>query len=384
MDKSIVSFTKIDIVQFIVNDEVKYELPTYEFLQRLKIAIENDVSKHQVIYNSDRGTYSIFHNGKKYDIYYGNQIIDSKFDKAEIIQTLDKLVELSDKQKQNQDFKGKVEVVPPRRIDDIIYDGENGIFKSEDDKVKYIKHWKKKLSENKLSECFRDIFSESYDVECSEGWSVFSILMEIASAVLFIFLAGATEIWYFALGIIPCVVDFGVLVCKDYSIFSTLGMLVCRAFKFSFKAAIFGIKKAIEKRKIKKLSKSINEAELSENISKKAPDKVVIKNKNNTLKGESKETMRKILAKLQLIKNKDVIKKYSDKLEELVEMCRNVPEKDYDKVYSGILYQLSYLDGELGEELRKQLAQNVIVNEHSRTMQLVDSISRSVQSTNRR
>ena len=384
MDKSIVSFTKIDIVQFIVNDEVKYELPTYEFLQRLKIAIENDVSKHQVIYNSERGTYSIFHNGKKYDIYYGNQIIDSKFDKAEIIQTLDKLVELSDKQKQNQDFKGKVEVVPPRRMDDIIYDGENGIFKSEDDKVKYIKHWKKKLSENKLSDLFRDIFFESYDVEFYEWWPVFSIFMELVSVVLFLGLAVGMGIWYFALGVIPCVIDFIVLVEKDYSIFSTLGMLVCRAFKFSFKAAIFGIKKAIEKRKIKKLSKSINEAELSENISKKAPDKVVIKNKNNTLKGESKETMKKILAKLQLIKNKDMIKKYSERLEELVEMCRNVPEKDYDKVYSGILYQLSYLDGELGEELRKQLAQNVIVNEHSRTMKVVDSISRSVQSTNRR
>ena len=69
MKENIICFTKIDVVQLKVNGEITQELPTSDFLGRLKTAIENDVSKHQVSYDNNKDQYTIFHNGKKYIVF---------------------------------------------------------------------------------------------------------------------------------------------------------------------------------------------------------------------------------------------------------------------------------------------------------------------------
>jgi hypothetical protein len=387
MKDSIISFTKIDIVQLKIDNEIKHELATQDFIDRLKNAIINDVSKHHVSYNTEDGTYEMFHNGRKYSIYFGDKIVDRNCDQIDLIQTLNELVELSENQKNNQKFNGDVKEINSRSIEEIVKDGDDGIFYSEDDKVKYIKYIKEKLSKKSVLEGVKDIITGNSSK--SADWNDIGGIVPGAIVGLIGIIGGAIThgIPYLiacVIGVIDFVIDL-IQLDDDNTFLNFLAKKIVRFFQGLYYIAKNGINKSLEKRRLKVISKSIMESELSENISSKAPARVERKENSDrlTLAGESKGTIRKIYNKIAMIKDKELQGMLAVELDELIELFKKVP-KGSNKELSEILYQLSYLDGKVSEEVKKQISSNAITMDFSRLNKRVDDISDAIGSNARR
>lgn len=379
MKANIISFTKIDIVQLRIDGEVRHELPTDEFIQRLKMAIKSNVFKHQVNYNEKKGTFTIYHNGKTYEVYYGDEKIDKNCKQIDIVQTLKELVTLTHEQMSSQNFNGELKEEIKRSLEEIITNGDDGIFYSEDDKVKYVKYWNNKLANQSVFEDFADIYTEDYFD--SSGWHVGGVFLDtLFLSIMLTACIFTGTIFPYILGVIFSIIDIVLGLGKEKSYMSLLPQLIVRTYKFGVSVIKKTISKVKKKHKINSISNSIMESELSENMSEKTPEKTFsskIDTKKPTLKGEAKETIRRILSKLPLIKDQNKIKEYGERLEDIIELFKDIPEKEYNKRYSEILFKLSYLDGELGEEVRKELAKNVLAMDYAITRGEVDSISNS-------
>lgn len=370
MKENIICFTKIDIVQLKVNGEITQELPTSDFLGRLKTAIENDVSKHQVSYDNNKDQYTIFHNGKKYIVYYGDTKIDSKSNQIDIIQVLNNLVTLSEEKKRKQEIYQEVEEKKQKSLKEIIKNGNDGIFYSEDDKLKYINHLKKELAKESIFSGLGKITDQKYEIDKYDAL-LKTMLIDLVGILVFSILPFITSIGYLFLGFVFCFIDS---LCIRGGMNATLMSLIVRLFYRlgSYSSSIVNniVSKINKKRKIKILSNSIIESELSEKMSEEVPITNLY-----TLKGETKDTIKRIASKLPLVKDKTLLKDYADRLEELIDECRDIPPHEYNKRYSDILFQLSYLDGEVSKEAGKELSTHVINSDFNKTSDVVESIS---------
>lgn len=379
MHDSIISFTKIGIVQLKSNGEIKHELTTSDFVQRLRNAIESDVSKHQVTYDKKSETYIIFHNGKKYTVYYGDKVLTEDSTEIDTIQILNDLILLTNEQKKKQEFSGAVKENELRSMEQIVEDGDNDIFVTEDDKLKYIDHIKKELRKIKTFD-FEEVADELTDDYCLDTplLLIAHLLFVIAGVVLACVMNSG---WYLLLLLWGIVDGTIALYFEGYSVTGTIPEFLFRVIKTM---VVKPIKRAISRRKQKKrvklLTDSIVESELSENMSERAPAKVAQNAKGNklTLKGETKETIERILAKLSKIDDKDIRRARGESLKVIMEKCRNISPQDYNKRYSDILYQLSVLDGEVSKDFINQISTHLMASEFEKTQDIVDSISTQV------
>ena len=395
MDENIISFTKINISQLKVNGEIKHELITSDFIERLEKAIKSDVSKNQVNYDSKKGTYEIYHNGKKYDVFYGDKRIKFYKDKItgqdsreiDTAQILNSLVSLSDEQKKVQEFNGNIRIDQSRTIEEIMENGDKGIFYSEDDKVKYIEETEKKISFKNVFKSLSKIFTESYHIDYRDDRFEYvlkgSYLIGILGMVGGFIAAFVTSNFWFILILVEGAMEFFLPSVIGYSLLTTLGQVIYRAFKWSGLLVAKTIKRMLTKRRLKQISKSIVESELSEYMSEKTPEKKIEseeKKEQFTLKGESKNVSKKILLKLPLIKDKERANDFACRLDELIDMCRDVKEEEYNARFSSILYQLSRLDGEISDEIKKELETHVITSDYQKTKEQVENVSDQVTS----
>lgn len=51
---------------------------------------------------------------------------------------------------------------------------------------------------------------------------------------------------------------------------------------------------------------------------------------------------------------------YATRLDEIIEMCKELPDTDYNAKYSKLVYMLSFLDGEVSETVRNEIATHTI------------------------
>jgi len=374
-----ITFTKLGVVQLKVDDVIKDELPMEDFLQRLRQAIENDVSKHQVIENTN-GLYEIFHNGKKYTVFYGKALITKNSPQIDTVQILNELVELSKTQKRIQDFKEDIKEEKPRSLNEIISNGNEGIFYSEDDKIKYIEYRNKKLKEEKVLEGLSKIFTD-YNYNLDDSWDTWPALVgAIPGALVFVgsIVLGAllNNLWL----LIPMtygIIDAMVTLFHGVAPLSFLGQVALRGFVW-LGHAVSRISKRLGKRKrLAAIKKSIIEADLSETISEKAPERKErkISEKDKTLKGEAKESIKKIFSKLALLSDLDTKGTYASQLNEIIDLFKSVKPEEYNQGFSDVLYKLSYLDGQVSEDIRKEISTHAITSDYQSTKQLVDNIS---------
>lgn len=374
-----ITFTKLGVVQLKVDDVIKDELPMEDFLQRLRQAIENDVSKHQVIENTN-GLYEIFHNGKKYTVFYGKALITKNSPQIDTVQILNELVELSKTQKRIQDFKEDIKEEKPRSLNEIISNGNEGIFYSEDDKIKYIEYRNKKLKEEKVLEGLSKIFTD-YNYNLDDSWDTWPALVgAIPGALVFVgsIVLGAllNNLWL----LIPMtygIIDAMVTLFHGVAPLSFLGQVALRGFVW-LGHAVSRISKRLGKRKrLAAIKKSIIEADLSETISEKAPERKErkISEKDKTLKGEAKESIKKIFSKLALLSDLDTKSTYASQLNEIIDLFKSVKPEEYNQGFSDVLYKLSYLDGQVSEDIRKEISTHAITSDYQSTKQLVDNIS---------
>lgn len=382
MNDSIISFTKIEIVQLKVNGEIKHELPTSDFINRLKNAIIGNVAKNQVIYNENNGTYEIFHNSKKYQVYYGNVLIDSKCNEIDTLQSLNSLVAITNEQKSKQGYKEDITLCKARDIEEIVKNGDEDIFYSEDDKLKYIKYTNKKLSKESVFKGLSKVFTKTYVHDIDDGFIAYILGMLPGFALaLGIIIMGTinflpTMPWLIYL--FAGVFDMAGAVIFGISLSTTIAQVIYRVFKWCALAIKNGVSKRQQKKRLKLIKNSVIESDLSEYMSEKVPEsfnKDEEKDDEVTLKSEAKETARKILSKLPLLKDRELVEEYGTKLDELLNQCSIVSDSEYNSRYSEILYQLSWLDGEISESIKKELATHVMNSDYNRAKEQVESVS---------
>ena len=377
---NIISFTKLDVVQLKIDDVIKDELPTDDFLQRLRQAILNDVSKHQVTYDSEKNNYEIFHNGKKYVVYYGDQKIEKGSEYIDTIQLLNELVELSNTQKRRQECGENVREVQTRPIEEIIENGDDGIFYSEDDKVKYVNYCNKKLSKEKILEGLSSVLLEKYNLdEYTSAAPIFlgvgfSFLCLIVGFVLCQALVNPPPV----LGVFTLysIIDIGIIIFRDISPLTFLAQIPIRCVVWIFKALGRVIKRLGKRRKLRLIKNSIIESELAESISAKAPEKREVKTKEEdlSLKGQAKEAIRKIYSKLDYLEKAETKAEIAKDLDEIIEMYKVADPQNYNKEFSDIIYQLSWLDGKLAAELKKELSSHTTTSDYQKTSNVIDSM----------
>ena len=371
MKDDIISFTKLDITQLRVNGEITQELPTIDFLERLKNTIISDVSKDRVHFDKYEQCYKIFHNRRRYIAYFGNSKITNDCEHIEVLQVLNKLVELTKEQQKLQNNKGKITIVKTRTIDEIVKDGDNGIFYTEDDKVKYIKYYREKLAKNKFYKgCWQKV-----------SWrrSVWGIIPGMATLIGSLTVSIVFHNLWFFIGILCGIIDAITYAASD-SRYSPLNFLLQKL--FSLPATLFnmikkGISKLNEKRRLKIIENSIMKSELTENMTDEFSPKVednTPKKHNITLKGEARETVRRIFSKLELIKDKEAMVSIAKELKDIIEMFQENPDEDYNKKYSEILYLLSFLDGKTSDILKSQLFTQTIADDHRKTVEKISHI----------
>ncbi len=351
-------FTKLDTVQLRIADEIKHELTTIDFISRLKNAIASDVSKDQVVYNKENDTYEIFHNKKKYTVYYGILPIKKNSEEVDIVKELDELINLTERQKQEQGYDTTIKEIESRDLSTIINDGDEGVFYTEDDKVKYINHYKNNEAKESIFKGLSKVFTNP-DIEWDSPSTILPGLVFLLASIA---VAIVTSNPWFVLGLFYGGVDMFIGGVTDKSPLNFILMNILRSFQFAFLSIKNGIKKLIKKRRIKKLEETIDESELAEVLS----NKIHKVNQNSesedikyTFRGESYEEIKKAVSKLKLIEDMDIRDRCGKDLDELIEKYKQTP-KESQKQFSELLYQLSFLNGELSEELRKQTTLKVM------------------------
>ena len=91
----VISFTKLRTVK-----SNQFELTYDDFFEKMIDLIFQDCENNYVTYDEDNG-YQVVFNGKKYNVKYGNTKIDKTSNMPEIVNGLEKLVNLSSKKKKN-------------------------------------------------------------------------------------------------------------------------------------------------------------------------------------------------------------------------------------------------------------------------------------------
>jgi hypothetical protein len=153
----IISFTKLETVK-----SLDFEYTNSLFFERMKEEMEINLETTNVTYDQETDTYTIKFCGKDYDVYYGNEALHCNCKDESIIKELNKLIDYKNKQIEIINNKKKNE----KKHKSIIKNGDKGIFRSEKDKIIYIKHLMKQLGElNKKNKEFSFIDKNS-DISC--------------------------------------------------------------------------------------------------------------------------------------------------------------------------------------------------------------------------
>ena len=387
MKKNIVSFTKLDIVQLKVNGEIRQELPTSIFLERIENAIKSDVSKDQVIVNEE-GNYEIYHNGKTYSVCYGDELVNNTNTNIDVITALNNLVSLSDVQKKKQKYDGEQYEISSRNLKEIVEDGDEGIFYSEDDKEKYVEYYKKELSRLSVFKGLSKTFLLSSDTTGVNWDGVVTIFPSLFLGITSMVLWGLTTNWIFAIMALYSVIEFTSL--AKTSIENTpLNVILktfLRVFQFVYRIIKNTFSKIHKKHIVEKIEKTIDRSELSEKMTEvihQANEVVSTNEKQYVLKDETKKAIKNVFTKITMIADDKVKTDCAKDLDTIIEVYKSIPEEEYNKGFSDLLYQLSFIDGRLSEELRKQISSNQIQSTFDRTNRKIDSISEDVKTNSK-
>ena len=165
--KNIIYFTKLGTVK---SDD--FELTYEDFFQMLYDNINRNVEEYGVYYNDKNDCYEIVFNSISCQVKYGNETVNNKCQNKDIRVTLEKLIELTHKQKKvkKEEKKYQKKLSEAKKEDEdieqiAIKNGNKGIFNSEEDKKIYISYLINNLKYKKGFKNAADIFSNDIS-----GW----------------------------------------------------------------------------------------------------------------------------------------------------------------------------------------------------------------------
>ena len=156
MEDKVISFTKLGTVK-----NKNFELTYADFLDKLEKFIRHNIDSYKVYYNPYEECYEIIYQGVRYKVHYGKEKLSKKCERKDLVETLDRLVNLTKKQIADKEADKLLEDKQNKKEETILRNGDKGIFYSDEDKQIYLE-LKAKLERN---EPLTDgLLSEAYDV----------------------------------------------------------------------------------------------------------------------------------------------------------------------------------------------------------------------------
>ncbi len=371
-----ISFTKLGTVK-----SNYFELTYDDFFKKMVDLIFQDSENNYVTYDEKNG-YQIVFNGEKYNVKYGNTKIDKTSNIPEIVNGLEKLVNLSSKKREKQE-KHKQELIEQEarmnilegRREEIIENGEKGIFKSDEDKEVFISYLQHKVVD----------IGKIIVKGIREDAVIFTNLMCSLMVFFGVCFLGATcsEIFKLTVAwtdILKLTIVGNIIVLPPFNynqLIKSNGLdirdiIANRKLKKQIKA----LKKSLEISKVKKGNekKNIKALELSKTVDKIKQE--VINNQPIIIAVSSE--FKKLRDKIHAIKNEKNKKEYAEELLSILGQYKTISNETEGNIHQKILDQLVSLTFRVDDTLKEETRARESQEEFKKMIEEVDKKSRRV------
>ena len=355
---NIISFTKLGTVK-----SGDFELTRKLFFNRMKEQMEINPDVTNVIYNEEADTYTITYYANEFAVYYGNDVLHDDCEDNSIINSLKELIDYKKRITEINAQKEKDQ----KRLKGAIKNGNKGIFRSEKDKILYIKHLKKQISglnknlkefpfidRNSNISCFMDIFDKCPNIV--ENYSV-------GRLVVFGILGVSALLALLPVGLTPVMITIVITTISLFfaSAFNCIFLDRCISIILPIFLLIrYTISRTKEKGKIKsKLNELVKKVTPLEKSLKDPTvlleEKIVKVNTSDTISQETYEQIKKMIyeARDRIVNINDSKKKnkFGNELSEIIDFERN-NLKNKNGIYpQDIINQLNRLSYQIDKEI---------------------------------
>lgn len=370
MKDNVFYFTKLETVKSNHYNELTYE----DFFKKLSLAIQGDVEHNKVKYDANKKRYTIIYDDNTYSAYYVAKPVTKKCERGEIIVNLDNLCNLTKQREKVIELEKKEREKKQREYQDIIKNGENGIYYSDSDKKTYIEYLKKTLKKSPFSGVLQNLFPKRNH----NGVAGITIILSLIEGGFGIYsaISGAYGFVITLILLVDALIGLDIVSSiSEKDGFAPMNLLhlnlylVTRLIKIQARIVKNIIKKFKDKKRISELLKSINNAKLTpkpiEKVIQAAKEDEVIEVREEKNDKPIQVSMANDILKGFANLNDGIIElsdknpeklKISQKILELIEKYKNITDIDNPTVGRNIYNQVCSLLNKLNKEIEKQRA----------------------------
>ena len=368
MEDNVIYFTKLETVKSKGFNELTY----VDFFKKLSLGIQGDVLRNQVLFDEEKQEYTIIYNGETYKVYYVANPLTPDCEREEIINNLGRLCNLTRQRYRVVEIEQEEKEKEKREYEEIIENGEQGIYYSDEDKKTYVEYLKKTTKNSVFSGVFLKLL-EKLD---PNDVTVTTIAFSLVEGFMGLLLLFSVFPIYVPLSIIAdCVLgvvmmnrsldDNGVAKKYGMNVATSLLYLVVNAFAAPVYLMKNIIKKHRAKKRVRELIKSINKTKISEKpIEKvieetKAPEVIKVE-EVKVQDGIAQDIVRgfsKLNDGIEELSDENIEKlRLSQEILDLLQKYQQHKDIDNPEVGRNIYNQVGSLLYRLGRELKKQRA----------------------------
>ncbi len=375
------TFTKLGTVKC-----SEFELTKKDFFRKMTSLIMDNPNIHNVSYDKKSDTYEVMYNSNKFEVKYGNEYLSSDCSDQSLVSCLNQLVAISTIQKTLCDEEKELNKQKEKKEQKLMENAKNNVLKTNEDKLAKIDLLRKEDKE-KGAKSLEEIVELLLAINYGElgfftglgrmGTGLLSIILFLAWVVHFIsggvaFLATVPLFAYIGTGL--GLID-AIFLCVSFYNDSVddeaYRGLVASAFSLllaPFALAVFGVKRVINKIKLKREINKIRKTLAVENNikSREVQDKgieIVDKMLSET-KDENNNTNDVLMSfkefdelknSILLINDEKTKKEYANELYKILEYCIKITKlKDRDKAYTVLLNELSKLKMKVNNKIEEE------------------------------
>jgi hypothetical protein len=375
------TFTKLGTVKC-----SEFELTKKDFFRKMTSLIMDNPNIHNVSYDKKSDTYEVMYNSNKFEVKYGNEYLSSDCSDQSLVSCLNQLVAISTIQKTLCDEEKELNKQKEKKEQKLMENAKNNVLKTNEDKLAKIDLLRKEDKE-KGTKSLEETVEFILDINYGElgfftglgrmGTGIISIILFLAGVVHFIsggvaFLATVPLFAYIGTGL--GLIDAIFLLISFYNDSvddEAYRGLVASAFSLllaPFALAVFGVKRVINKIKLKREINKIRKTLAVENNikSREVQDKgieIVDKMLSET-KDENNNTNDVLMSfkefdelknSILLINDEKTKKEYANELYKILEYCIKITKlKDRDKAYTVLLNELSKLKMKVNNKIEEE------------------------------
>ncbi len=377
-----------------------FELTNSLFFEKMNKKIKEQPDENKVSYDKENDKYLIMYNTHVYEVNYRNEKLDKYCPKPEIIEMLNKLVEISNSQKEIRVIEEKTSKKEKKYREKLYKNVIRGLVTSNDEKRAKISLLKEEREKNKLSffKGIADVFKKmNYGKSFEERgfWEglIFPIPFLIAG-IIFAFIGKA----YFFLGswIVAVSIMIDALVWNKYHInevsYRGYLMSIISVLALPFNVLYNAVKKLVDYIKhqssINKIKRSITDfgktkefapvTKVNINEVSKFLDKVTNKkgDRDHETYKRTIEIINELKNRVVLIKDEKISKKYALELYEIINYYIEVSNKkrgfDKEKILRLLFSQIRDLKEKVEDELRKEMEEEKNNNDYNTLIENIE------------